>query len=196
MDTLPDTEGQDPALHYCAQCGTLLEDRFAFGHMRRYCPVCNQIVFHEHKVAAAVLVTDNENRVLLVRRAMNPHRGFWSLPAGFVDYGESPEEAASRECLEETGLTTEIEAIIEVVSGHEGGRGHLRGRGREHARGADIVIIYRGRITGGTLQAADDAEDADFFAPEQLPPLAFQATRRAVETWLPQNNDCAEEPTT
>ena len=184
MDRSRDTEGQDPALHYCAQCGTVLEDRFAFGHMRRYCRVCNQIVFHEHKVAAAVLVTDCENRVLLVRRAMNPRRGFWSLPAGFVDYGESPEEAACRECLEETGLSTEIEDIVEIVSG------------REHSRGADIVIIYRGRITGGTLQAADDAEDAGFFAPEQLPPLAFEATRRAVETWMPQNDDCAEEPTT
>jgi len=188
LDTLRDTESKDPALRYCAQCGSLLEDKFAFGHVRRYCRVCNQIVFHEHKVAAAVLVTDCENRVLLVRRAMNPHRGFWSLPAGFVDYGESPEDAACRECLEETGLITEIEDIIEVVSGHE--------RGREHARGADIVIIYRGRITGGTLQAADDAEDADFFTPDHLPPLAFEATRRAVETWLPQNNDCAEEPTT
>jgi ADP-ribose pyrophosphatase YjhB (NUDIX family) len=152
--------------------------------LRRYCRVCNQIVFHEHKVAAAVLLTDCENRVLLVRRAMNPHRGFWSLPAGFVDYGESPEEAACRECLEETGLSTEIGDIIGIVSG------------REHARGADIVIIYRGRITGGTLQAADDAEDAGFFAPEQLPPLAFKATRRALETWLLQSSECAEEPKT
>ena len=162
--------------------------------MRRYCRVCNQIVFHEHKVAAAVLVTDCENRVLLVRRAMNPHQGFWSLPAGFVDYGESPKEAACRECLEETGLSTEIEDVIEIVSGHEGARGHERGRGREHSRGADIVIIYRGRITGGTLQAADDAEDADFFTLEQLPPLAFEATRRALETWLQQNNACTKEP--
>jgi len=63
-------------------------------------------------------------------------------------------------------------------------------------RGADIVIIYRGRITGGTLQAADDAEDAGFFAPEQLPPLAFKATRRALETWLLQSSECAEEPKT
>jgi len=188
LDTLQDTEGQDPALHYCAQCGTLLEDKFAFGHMRRYCRVCNQIVFHEHKVAAAVPVTDCENRVLLVRRAMNPHRGFWSLPAGFVDYGESPKEAACRECLEETGLSTEIDDVIGIVSGHE--------RGRGHSRGADIVIIYRGHITGGTLQAADDAEDADFFTPELLPPLAFETTRRALETWLQQNNACTEEPKT
>ena len=188
MDTLRDTEGQNPVLNYCPRCGTLLEDKFAFGHMRRYCRVCKQIVFHEHKVAAAVLVTDCENRVLLVRRAMNPRRGLWSLPAGFVDYGESPEQAARRECLEETGLSTEIEGIIEVVSAHE--------RGREHSRGADIVIIYRGCITGGTLQAADDAEDAAFFTPEQLPPLAFEATRRAVEIWLPQHADCAGEPKT
>jgi ADP-ribose pyrophosphatase YjhB (NUDIX family) len=158
--------------------------------MRRYCRVCNQIVFHEHKVAAAVLVTDCENRVLLVRRAMNPHQGFWSLPAGFVDYGESPEQAACRECLEETGLSTEIGDIIAIVSGHEGARGH------GHSRGADIVIIYRGLITGGILQAADDAEDAAFFTPERLPPLAFEATRRALETWLQQNNACTEEPDT
>lgn len=190
MERLRDTEGQDPALHYCATCGTLLEDKFAFGQMRRYCSVCNRTVFHEHKVAAAVLVTDRENRVLLVRRAMNPRQGFWSLPAGFVDYGESPEEAACRECLEETGLSTEIEDVIEIVSGHP------RARGREHSGGADVVIVYRGHITGGTLQAADDAEDAGFFAPEQLPPLAFEATRRAVATWLPQNSGCAEEPET
>ncbi|MCJ7550818.1 MAG: NUDIX domain-containing protein, partial [Anaerolineae bacterium] len=98
------------------------------------------------------------------------------------DYGESPKEAACRECLEETGLSTEIGDVIEIVAG------------REHARGADIVIIYRGRITGGTLQAADDAEEADFFTPEKLPPLAFKATRRAVETWLMRRDDCAEEP--
>ena len=152
--------------------------------MRRFCRVCNQTIFHEHKVAAAVLVTDCDNRVLLVRRAMNPHRGLWSLPAGFVDYGESPKEAACRECLEETGLSTEIEDIVGIVSG------------REHARGADIVIIYRGRITGGTLQAADDAEDADFFTPEELPPLAFEATRKALAIWLLQNNNYAEEPKT
>jgi 8-oxo-dGTP diphosphatase len=181
LDKKLETEIQGPALNYCPQCGTLLEDKFAFGQIRRYCSACDRIVFHEHKVAAAVLVMDGDNRVLLVRRAMNPQRGLWSLPAGFVDYGESPEEAACRECLEETGFRTEIEEIIEIVSG------------REHPRGADIVIIYRGRITGGVLQAADDADDAAFFTPERLPALAFEATRKALATWMPQHNDSAEE---
>ena len=91
MTKLHHTESQGPALNYCPQCGALLDDRFAFGRLRRYCSACDRVVFQEHKVAAAVLVTDCQDRVLLVRRAMNPQRGLWSLPAGFVDYGESPD---------------------------------------------------------------------------------------------------------
>jgi len=182
LTKLHHTESQGPALNYCPQCGALLDDRFAFGRLRRYCSACDRVVFQEHKVAAAVLVTDCQDRVLLVRRAMNPQRGLWSLPAGFVDYGESPDAAACRECREETGLETEIGDIVEIVSG------------REHPRGADIVIVFRGKITGGTLQAADDAEEAGFFTREQIPPLAFAATRRAIDAWAPRSGNCPEEP--
>jgi ADP-ribose pyrophosphatase YjhB (NUDIX family) len=130
------------------------------------------VIFREHKVASALLVTDPQHRLLLVRRAIEPQEGYWSLPAGFVDYGEAPAAAAVRECREETGLETEILGIVDVVAG------------REHARGADIVIIYRGRITGGEMQAADDAAEASFFEPGgELPPLAFKATARAVSYW-------------
>ncbi|MGC9350113.1 MAG: NUDIX hydrolase [Anaerolineae bacterium] len=164
-------EPPGPALNYCPECGTPLQDRQAFGRLRRYCPRCRRIVFREHKVAAAMLVTDHRDRVLLVRRAWKPQQGYWSLPAGFVDYGETPAEAAVRECLEETGLEIEIEGLRGIVAG------------REHERGADIVIIYRGRIVGGEMQADDDASDLDFFAPDQLPPLAFAATRKVIACW-------------
>lgn len=159
------------ALNYCPRCGGALEDREAFGRIRRYCPACDEIVFREHKVAAGMLVTDAEGRVLLVHRAWEPQQGRWSLPAGFVDDDEDPVDAAARECQEETGLIVEVCGVLDVISG------------REHPRGADLVIVYQGRVVDGTLAANDDASDVEFFALENLPPLAFRATHRAVAHW-------------
>ena len=158
-------------LNFCPHCGAELTSREAFGRTRRYCPRCERIIFRQHKIAAGLLLTDDAGRVLLVQRAWRPHRGDWTLPAGFVDYDEAPIDAAIRETREETGLEAEVSGIVDVVAG------------REHPHGADIVIVYRGRITGGELIAGDDATAARFFAPNALPTLAFQATSRALECW-------------
>ena len=157
-------------LNYCPRCGHALEDREAFGRVRRFCPACDAIVFREHKVAAGVLV-EHEGKVLLVRRRLNPGQGLWTFPAGFVDFDEDPAEAAVRECHEETGLEVEITSLLKVVAG------------REHERGADIVIVYCARMVGGMLRAADDADRVAFFAPGELPPLAFHATQVALDKW-------------
>ncbi len=158
------------SLNYCPTCGHSLEDRLAFGRMRRYCPTCETIIFRDHKVAAGVLVERN-GHILLVRRRMEPRRGRWTFPAGFVDYDEAPADAAIRECREETGLEVEITGLLDVIAG------------REHPHGADIVIVYLARQTGGELHAADDADRAGFFPSDRLPPLAFQATKTALESW-------------
>ena len=157
-------------LNYCPRCGHPLEDREAFGRVRRFCPACEMIVFREHKVAAGVLV-EHEGRVLLVRRRLNPRQGLWTFPAGFVDFGEDPAEAAVRECREETGLQVEITGLLDVIAG------------REHEHGADIVIVYCARRVGGQVRAADDVDRVDFFAPDELPPLAFRATQAAFDKW-------------
>ena len=157
-------------LNFCPSCGHTLEDRQAFGGVRRACPACERIVFREHKVAAGVLVERN-GQVLLVRRRFEPCKGSWSLPAGFVEYGEDPAHAAARECLEETGLEVEITQLLGVIAG------------REHERGADIVIVYLARLVSGSPQPSDDVDRVDFFAPDMLPPLAFRATERAVGQW-------------
>jgi len=158
-------------LNFCPHCGQPLTDRAAFGRLRRFCVNCQRVIFREHKVAAALVVTDDAGRVLLVQRAWNPMQGYWSLPAGFVDEDEAPAAAAIRECHEETGLEAEVTALLDVIAG------------REHPHGADVVIVYQGRSIGGTLTPADDATDAAFFAPEALPPLAFRATRQALARW-------------
>ena len=164
---------------FCPTCGTVLEDRLAHGRTRRYCANCDEIVFREHKVAAGMLVVDDEGRALLVRRAWEPMQGHWSLPAGFVDVDETPAEAAVRECREETGLKTEVVALLDLISG------------REHTRGADLVIVYQGRIVGGALSANDDANDVGFFTVDRLPPLAFRATHRAIDLWRERSSESA-----
>jgi ADP-ribose pyrophosphatase YjhB (NUDIX family) len=149
---------------YCPRCGTKLNHEELYGKLRPVCPQCEWIHFVDPKVAAAVLI-EQDGLVLLVRRAGDPFRGFWTLPAGFIDGGEDPAEAAARECLEETGLNVRVNGILDIISG------------REHPRGADFIIVYHAEVIDGELTPADDADAAEWFGRENLPPLAFRATQ-------------------
>jgi len=119
------------------------------------------------KVAVAAVVTE-AGRLLLVQRRHAPGVGRWVLPGGFLDAGEEPRDVAQREVAEETGLTIAVETLLDV----------LRNPARDG--GASLLILYAGRVLGGTLGAADDAAAAGFFRLDELPPLAFRSTERAV----------------
>jgi 8-oxo-dGTP diphosphatase len=153
---------------FCIQCGTPMQLEEKFGRIRPVCPACGWIYFTDPKVAVAVVVI-HENRVLLTRRINPPFQGYWSLPAGFMDADETTQEAGERECREETGLSIRITKLLDVFNG------------REHPHGADIVLTYLGELTGGVLQAGDDADQAEFFPLDLLPPLAFNTTRVTLE---------------
>jgi ADP-ribose pyrophosphatase YjhB (NUDIX family) len=158
---------RDSFIKFCPRCGAEMAREHKFGEMRPVCPTCGWIYFIDPKVAAAVLV-EQGGRVLLVRRVNEPFRGLWTLPAGFVNGGEDPAGAAARECLEETGLNVRITNVLDVISG------------REHERGADFVIVYHAEVISGELMPADDADAAEWFTRDNLPPLAFIATQRVL----------------
>jgi ADP-ribose pyrophosphatase YjhB (NUDIX family) len=155
---------------YCPRCTTQLNLEERFGSIRPICPKCGWIHFVDPKVAAGVLVTIDD-RVLLVRRVNEPFRGLWTLPAGFVNGGEDPAGAAQRECLEETGLSVRVTRVYDIISG------------REHPRGADFVIIYQAEYITGKMQADDDADAVDWFVKAKLPPLAFLATKKVLQSF-------------
>lgn len=157
----------DSYVKYCPRCGQPVVRKQVFGRERPVCESCDYIHFQEPKVAAAALIVQDD-RVLLVRRSMQPERGKWTLPAGFVDADEDPAEAAVREVFEETHLEVEIEGLLDVIYG------------KEHPNGASIVILYKAKIRGGNLQPGDDVDAVDFYDPADLPPLGFEATRRAL----------------
>jgi 8-oxo-dGTP diphosphatase len=154
-------------IRFCPYCGASTQTRLLYGAERPACPSCGWIYFEDPKVAAAVVVKQ-AGKVLLTLRNNEPFLGFWTLPAGFVDAHENPERAAERECREETGLVVRVSSLLNLVYG------------REHPHGADILLVYAAEVTGGELQAGDDASDAAYFDLENLPPLAFRATRIAL----------------
>jgi 8-oxo-dGTP diphosphatase len=153
---------------HCIRCGTaLVEKIYHDNHMHKVCPACDWAFFPDPKVAAAVLVFIDK-KVLLVKRLFDPMQGFWTLPAGFVNANEDPARAAERECKEETGLEVKTGEVAHIITG------------RDHPRGADIVLVYKAEWISGEVQAQDDAQDAGFFGMDELPPLAFSATRVAL----------------
>lgn len=164
----------DPRLadiKFCVRCGRPVEYRRAEGAVRPVCPACGRIHFLDPKVAVAVIVERGET-VLLIRRRGEPERGKWSMPAGFVDAGEDPARAAEREAEEETGLRVRVTALLDVIAKTEA------------MEGADILIVYRAEAVGGALAPGDDAAEAGFFAPSDLPAeLAFASTRRVLSRW-------------
>lgn len=125
--------------------------------------------FYDPKVAAAVFVEDGE-RVLLIKRGVDPERGKWALPAGYVDASEDPRQTAVREAREETGLDVRVTRLVDVFYS-------------DYRPGASIIIVYAAEITGGELQPLDDAEAAEWFTPDSLPDIAFESTRQIVGAW-------------
>lgn len=153
--------------NYCLRCGKPLALAERFGRLRPACSACGWVYFADPKVAAAALIIQ-DGRVLLVRRANDPQRGLWTLPAGFVDAGEDPIDAVLRECREETGLETRVTGLLDVL------------HGQEHPRGAHILIVYKVEIMGGVLRPGDDVDEAGFFSLQELPSLAFKTTLKIL----------------
>lgn len=158
------------AVQYCAYCGAPLELRERFGKLRPVCVGCGHTVFFDPKVAVVAFVTQGE-QVLLVKRLNEPGRGKWALPAGFVDADEDPQVAVCRETEEETGVRIAADAILDVL--HRPDREGL----------ADIIIAYAAHPVGGALCAGDDADEAAWFAIDQLPEIALTTTERLIARW-------------
>jgi 8-oxo-dGTP diphosphatase len=104
----------------------------------------------------------DKKRVLLIKRKNEPFKGKWSLPGGFVEYGETVEHAVVREFLEETNLSTCIKELFGVYS-----------EPNRDPRGHTITIVFLLEFKSGEIKSGDDAVDAKFFELNDLPELSF-----------------------
>ena len=113
------------------------------------------------KLMVDVVVLSEDGRVLLIRRASDPYEGQWALPGGFVELGETLEDAAAREAEEETGLRVEIVRLLGVYSDPN-----------RDPRGHNVSCAYLARAPGGEPSAASDAAEVAFLDPSTVE-LAF-----------------------
>lgn len=151
---------------FCPHCATRVEERIFEGRPRPICPGCGFIAFADPKVAATVLI-ERDGAVLLVRRTIDPGRGLWCFPGGYVDFGEDPALAAIRECREEVDLEVEQLRLLDVAF-----------------NGRVIVITYLARMLSSIEPTPrDDADMAAWFVPPELPPIAFSAVEQAITLW-------------
>jgi 8-oxo-dGTP diphosphatase len=100
--------------------------------------------------------------IVLIKRSKSPFKGYYALPGGFVEYGETVESALIREIAEETGLEVKIKSLIGVYSDpNRDPRGHV------------VSLAFIAQITGGELSSGSDAREVRLFDIRNLPRLAF-----------------------
>jgi ADP-ribose pyrophosphatase YjhB (NUDIX family) len=161
---------------FCPLCGKPLEARWVFQRERPTCVACGFVYFHDPKVAVIGLVTWR-NRVLLIRRGVEPMKGKWSLPGGFMDAGEMPAQALMRELREEVGLAVDVKQLVEIFP--------MAGPG---VINQGIVLAYAVEADADEqplLVSDDDVVDAGWFTADELPSeLAFESTQALVAGWL------------
>lgn len=160
---------------YCPYCATALEVREIYRQQRPVCPKCHFVHFPDPKVAVIGLVTHG-SQVLLIRRAVEPDKGKWALPGGYMDAGEMPTFALQRELLEEVGLPVKIETLLEIFP-------MVVAAGRSQG----IVLAYHAVPADAaqtTLACDDDACEAAWFTATTLPTdLAFESTHTLLAQW-------------
>jgi len=160
----------NPALadaRFCPRCAAEADVRYPRSIT---CPQCGYGAYYNPKPVAATIPVADDGRIWLLRRAFDPGKDLWTFPGGFVDLGESVEEAARRETDEEMAIGIDLGDLVGVYS-------------REDER---VVLIVYAATPLGTPRATEEALEVRAFAPAEIPwdELAFWSTERALRDLL------------
>jgi 8-oxo-dGTP diphosphatase len=170
-------------LRYCSRCGTRLRLGPLEGEHRDRlaCPNCGFIAYVNPRLVATTLPLTAAGEVVLLRRGIEPARGTWAQPGGFLEVDESVAEGAIRETLEETGLIVEPGAIVGLYSRLEA---------------AVVVVVFEAPIVGGEPRRTPEALEVRAFAPTEIPwsELGFNTTYWALRDWVGQRHPEIEVP--
>ena len=163
----------DAAFRFCPPCGGPLESRLLKDGdpPRLVCGACGFIFYLDPKLAVGTVISDDRNRIVLVKRAIEPGYGKWVFPGGYVDRGEEVRLAAVREAREETGLDVRIDRLLNIYS--------YTGR-------TPVIVVYAATMIGGSLGCDDEGLEVKFFEPKAIPwdELAFRSTQEALREFL------------
>ena len=140
------------------------------GKNRKYCPKCD-FIDYKNPLPVALAVAVKDKKFLLIKRGIPPKKGMWGSPSGFIESGETPEEACLRELKEETGVSGEIVRLIGVVR-----------REDKEIYGDMLIVIYLVKVNGGKLTPPEDeVEDVRFFDISELPDYYVNLFKDVIE---------------
>lgn len=158
---------------FCPRCGSALEQRLlkTGDPMRLVCAGCSFVFYLDPKIAVGTIIRTVGDRLVLVRRAIEPGYGKWVFPGGYVDRGEPLAAAAVREAREESGLEVRLDGLVNVYS---------------YAGRSPVIVVYAATAVGGQLEVDDESLESVEVEPADIPwtELAFRSTHEALEDYL------------
>ena len=164
-------------MKFCSQCGSqaiLFSIPDGDNRHRYCCQSCGEIHYQNPRMICGALATSGD-QILLCRRAIDPRKGFWTLPAGFMENGETTEEAAIRETREEAEADLESQGIYTIFN-----LPHMN----------QVYFFFRGEIKEGRFGIGIETLESKLFYPDEIPwdLLAFRTVKRSLELFLQDKN--------
>ncbi|MDQ6627818.1 MAG: NUDIX hydrolase [Pseudomonadota bacterium] len=159
------------SIKHCRACGAAVAYETPAGDNREraVCPICATI-HYENPLNVVGTLPWWQDKVLLCRRAIEPRRGLWTLPAGFMELGETTEQGALRETIEEAGAHVELEGLFTLLNVVRVGQVHW---------------FYRARLLDTDFAPGPESLEAQLFAEAELPwhEIAFRTTKKTLELY-------------
>jgi ADP-ribose pyrophosphatase YjhB (NUDIX family) len=167
-------------IRFCSNCGHAVSRRIPEGDQlpRAVCDQCGTVHYENPRVVVGC-VPEWEGRILLCRRAIEPRRGYWTAPAGFLEIGESMHAAAARETAEEALAEVEVGTLLSVVN-------------VLHA--AQVHVMFRARMRGAQYGAGAESLETALFQESEIPwnDIAFASIHFALERYLADRREQLE----
>ena len=161
-----------PPINFCSYCGANVEQKIPQGEtlLRAVCPACQTIHYQNPKIVAGC-IPEWEEKILLCRRAIEPRRGLWTFPAGFMELGESTEEAAARETFEEASATVDIHSLYAVFS-------------LPHV--SQVYVVYRAMLQTLEFGPGEESLEVQLMSVNDIPwdHLAFPVIRETLSRYV------------
>lgn len=159
-------------IKFCTHCGSDVSFETPAGDAlpRHVCTRCGHIHYENPRLVVGC-VASWEDRILLCRRAIEPRLGYWTLPAGFMENGETTSQAASRETFEEAGAKIIVDAPFAMVS-----IAHIN----------QVHLFYRGRLATAEYAAGEESLEVVLAKPDEIPwkDIAFRSVTHCLERYL------------
>ncbi len=159
-------------MKFCSSCGATVSICIPEGDNRErfVCASCQTIHYQNPKIVAGC-IPEWDDKVLLCKRAIEPRYGLWTLPAGFMENGESTEQAAIRETMEEAGAVVDIESLYSLFSIPDI---------------SQVYMLFRGKLVDGRFAAGSESLECRLFTEQEIPwdELAFPVVKETLQRYF------------